>query len=102
MSDETLHRLLEEAEGAIRRGDKLTARRLAETAAAAAPGSREPWLLLARIAGPRARAAYLEQASRRRPSRSRRRKAIRSRQPAAQPAERQFQNEAPDAAPSIT
>jgi len=53
---------LQQAQTAIREGDKRTARRWAEQAAALAPDREEPWLLLAALASPRASIAYLDRA----------------------------------------
>jgi hypothetical protein len=50
------------AQVALQRGDKQTARRWAEQAAVLAPQWEEPWLILAAIASPRASVAYLERA----------------------------------------
>jgi lipoprotein-anchoring transpeptidase ErfK/SrfK len=50
------------ARQAVQRGDRQEARRWAEKAAALAPESEEPWLLLAAIASPRASLEYLQRA----------------------------------------
>lgn len=47
---------------ALQRGNRLEARRWAEKAAALAPESEKPWLLLAALASPRASLAYLRRA----------------------------------------
>jgi lipoprotein-anchoring transpeptidase ErfK/SrfK len=52
------------AQQALQRGDRRVARRLAEKAAALAPDSEEPWLILAAVASPHASVKYLEQALR--------------------------------------
>ncbi len=53
---------LQQAQIALKAGDKRTARRWAEQAAALAPEQEEPWLLLAALASPRASIAYLDRA----------------------------------------
>jgi lipoprotein-anchoring transpeptidase ErfK/SrfK len=53
---------LQQAQIALRAGDKRTARRWAEQAAALAPDHEEPWLFLAALATPRASIAYLDRA----------------------------------------
>ena len=58
----SLHQLLLNAQQAMQRGDRQTARRLAEKAAALAPDREEPWLLLASLASPHASVSYLERA----------------------------------------
>ncbi|HTX91199.1 MAG TPA: L,D-transpeptidase [Anaerolineales bacterium] len=55
-------RELDLAVEALQRGDKLSARRWAQRAAARQPELEAPWLILAAVAGPRARLAYFEQA----------------------------------------
>ncbi|MFC2042887.1 L,D-transpeptidase family protein [Chloroflexota bacterium] len=47
---------------ALKRGERLEARRWAEKAVSLAPEREEPWLVLAAIAPPRASIAYLDQA----------------------------------------
>ena len=69
--------LLIKAQEALRLGDRLSARRLAEQAANIAPDWEEPWLLLAALAGPRASTAYLSRALELNPGSERARKAIR-------------------------
>ena len=53
---------IQNAQKALREGDKHAARRWAELAASQNPGLEEPWLILAAVASPRASIAYLEQA----------------------------------------
>jgi lipoprotein-anchoring transpeptidase ErfK/SrfK len=53
---------IRQAQQAIKTGDKRTARRWADKAAALAPDREEPWLLLAALASPRASIAYLDRA----------------------------------------
>lgn len=55
---------LENARQSIRRGDRMSARRWAEQAAALDPGQVEAWLILAAVASPRASVIYLEKALR--------------------------------------
>lgn len=47
---------------ALKRGDRVTARRLAEQAASLAPESEEPWLILAALAGPAESLAFIQKA----------------------------------------
>jgi hypothetical protein len=54
--------LIRQAFEALQRGDRRSARSLAQQAAALAPESEEPWLLLAGLSEPRASIAYLDQA----------------------------------------
>ncbi len=56
------NQLLKAAYQALRKGDRLAARRLAQEAAHLAPEKEEAWLLLAAISNPRASVAYLDQA----------------------------------------
>lgn len=56
------HRALQRAQEALQRGDRRSAWRWAEEAAALAPQWEEPWLLLAALASPRASIACLERA----------------------------------------
>jgi len=53
---------LQEAQKALQRKDRLSARRWAEQAASLAPDDENPWLLLAALATPRASLAYLKRA----------------------------------------
>ena len=53
---------LQQAQEALKGGDKRTARRLTEKAAALEPDREEPWLFLAAVGSPRASIAYLKQA----------------------------------------
>ncbi len=71
-----LRQALENARQAVRQGDRRSARRWAEKAAALAPHLEEPWLILAGIASPRASVAYLEQALRINPSSERARRGL--------------------------
>lgn len=50
------------AQQALRKGDRLQARRWAERAAALAPDEEAPWLILAAVASPRASVSYLKRA----------------------------------------
>ena len=52
---------VQNAQNALQRGDKLSARRWAELAASLAPEREEPWLLLAAVANPHASVGYLKQ-----------------------------------------
>ena len=53
---------LESAKQALRRGDRLEARRWAEKAASMIPDQEAPWLMLAGLASPRASLEYLKHA----------------------------------------
>ncbi|MBI4731357.1 MAG: hypothetical protein HY781_04395, partial [Chloroflexi bacterium] len=53
---------LQNAQQSVRRGDRQSARRWAEQAAALDPELEEAWLILAAVASPRASVAYLERA----------------------------------------
>lgn len=53
---------IQNSQSAFKRGDKLSARRWAEKAAALSPELEEPWLLLAALANPQASVNYLKQA----------------------------------------
>jgi lipoprotein-anchoring transpeptidase ErfK/SrfK len=55
---------VQNAQNALQRGDKLSARRWAELATSLAPEREEPWLLLAAVASPQASVGYLKQALR--------------------------------------
>ena len=65
---ESAQQALLNAQKAIQRGDRRTARRWAETAVALSPELEEPWLILAAVASPRASVEYLERALRINPS----------------------------------
>ncbi len=54
--------LIETAVQALKAGDRLAARRYAEQAAALAPQTEEPWLLLSYLASPKAAQYYLDHA----------------------------------------
>lgn len=56
------HTALLNAKIALKKGDRLAARRWTETAIALDPNKEEPWLLLAALASPKASIAYLTQA----------------------------------------
>jgi hypothetical protein len=56
------NRAIQNAQNALREGDKRTARRWAELAASLDLELEKPWLILAAVASPRASIAYLEQA----------------------------------------
>jgi hypothetical protein len=64
MSSPTINafQAVQNAQNALQRGDKLSARRWAELAASLAPEREEPWLLLAAVANPQASVEYLKQA----------------------------------------
>lgn len=53
---------LQQAQQALKAGDKHTARLLAEQALRAAPDLEEPWLMMAALASPRASVQYLQRA----------------------------------------
>jgi lipoprotein-anchoring transpeptidase ErfK/SrfK len=55
-------RLLSHAKAALRRGDRLTARRIAQRVVAENPGDVAGWLFLAGLSNPRASLAYAERA----------------------------------------
>jgi len=61
-ADPAVQHALQLAVQAMRRGDRLTARRQAAEAARLAPDLEEPWLLLAALAAPQASVAYLNRA----------------------------------------
>ena len=54
--------IIKDAYQALQNGDRRTARRLAEQAAALSPHQEEPWLLLAAVASPEASLQYLNKA----------------------------------------
>lgn len=60
-SDELRHNLLQ-AQTALQRGERTTARRCAWRAIALAPELEEPWLLMSAVASPRASVVYLKRA----------------------------------------
>ena len=64
------------ARNALQRGDRAEARRLAQQAAACAPDSEEPWLILAELASPRASLAYYQRALQANPTSERARAAL--------------------------
>ena len=68
--------VLSNAQRALQAGDRKTARRMAEQAAALAPGLEDPWLILAALASPRASVAYLQQALKINPHSERARKGM--------------------------
>ncbi len=59
---ESAQQALFNAQQAVRQGDRQTARRCAEIAAALNPALEEPWLILAAVGSPHASVAYLERA----------------------------------------
>ncbi|MGZ6346186.1 MAG: tetratricopeptide repeat protein, partial [Anaerolineales bacterium] len=59
---EAAQQALINAQQAVRKGDRQTARRCAEIAASLSPDLEEPWLILAAVGSPRASVAYLERA----------------------------------------
>lgn len=59
--DPAIHAITE-AQLALRRGDRRSARRWAEQALSLAPDREEPWLILAAVASPHASLAYLQRA----------------------------------------
>lgn len=61
-SGDPAQQAIRQAYQALMRGERRQARRLAEQAAALAPQSEEPWLLLAALASPAASLAYLQRA----------------------------------------
>ena len=56
------HQLAQQSMAALRRGEQLQARQLAEQAAALAPGYEDPWLILAAVSDPEASVGYLRKA----------------------------------------
>jgi LysM repeat protein len=62
---------IDAATHALKTGDRRTARRYAEQAAALAPQTEQPWLLLAYMAGPKAAPYYLDRARQVNPTSSR-------------------------------
>ena len=62
---------IQNAQSALQRKDKLSARHWAEMAASLAPEREEPWLLLAAVANPQASVGYLKQALKINPDSSR-------------------------------
>jgi lipoprotein-anchoring transpeptidase ErfK/SrfK len=87
-------RTLQQAYQALQRGDRRSARRLAEKAAALAPEREEPWLFLAAMASPRASIAYLNEALALNPQ------SVRAREAMHWAAERLRQSQPPPAAPA--
>jgi lipoprotein-anchoring transpeptidase ErfK/SrfK len=73
---EIIRRIILEAFQAMQRGDRQTARRLAENACKQAPDSEEPWLILAALSGPQTSVKYLERALRINPKSERARKGM--------------------------
>ena len=67
---------LQNARQALRNGDRRSARRFSEQAAAFAPDTEDPWLLLAALASPQASIAYLEHALQANPASQRARKGL--------------------------
>lgn len=67
---------IQEAQRALRQGDRRAARRWAEKALKLAPESEEPWLMLAALASPRASLIYLGKALEINPHSKRARKGI--------------------------
>ncbi len=61
-SEDEFLKALSEARQSLKNGDRLNTRRLAEKAAAIAPDSEEPWMLLAAVAAPKASVYYLTKA----------------------------------------
>jgi len=62
LDPESAQHALLKAQQAIQQGDRKTARRWAETAAALSPELEEPWLILAAFANPQASVKYLQRA----------------------------------------
>lgn len=58
----TARHALEQAQAALERGDRKTARHWAAVASRLAPEREEPWLILAALAGPQASVSYLQRA----------------------------------------
>ncbi|HNT54945.1 MAG TPA: hypothetical protein PKG95_09560, partial [Anaerolineaceae bacterium] len=77
VTDPAVNQALQLAIQAMRRGDRLTARRWATEAAHLAPDQEEPWLLLAALAAPQASVAYLNRALAINPSSERARQGMR-------------------------
>ena len=67
---------IQRAREALRRGDLATARRLGEKAAQLAPGSEDPWLILAAVASPSASLDYIRKALDANPESARARRAM--------------------------
>ena len=59
---EVFRRILLNAQQALQRGERHSARRWAERAVELVPDSEDAWLILAAVASPRASISYLEQA----------------------------------------
>jgi lipoprotein-anchoring transpeptidase ErfK/SrfK len=78
VNNETLSTLqvLQQAQLALKKGNKREARRLAELAISLEPTREEPWLLLAALGSPRASIAYLGQALELNPNSKRARKGM--------------------------
>lgn len=74
--EQAFHFALKSAYSALRSGQKRSARRWAEQAAALMPDREEPWLLLASVASPKASIHYLEEALRINPASERARKGM--------------------------
>ena len=67
----TALKLVEQAQAALKSGDRSAARQFASQAARLAPELEEVWLMLAALAGPQASLEYLRQAAQgRRPARA--------------------------------
>ncbi len=62
MTNQTTPQLISSAKAALRSGDRVTARRLAQKALMEAPDAFEGWLLLGRLSAPRASLAYIQKA----------------------------------------
>lgn len=89
---------LQGALAALKRGDKVTAQRLAQQAAGLAPDSEAPWLVLAALSGPEESVDYASKALQVNPHSERAQKALRwaqSRLPAQPPAEKPSAEEPP-------
>lgn len=67
---------IQQAQLALQQGDRRTARRWAQKAAAISPDREEPWLLLAALASPKASVAYLKHALELNPASQRARRGI--------------------------
>jgi len=76
LDPETAQQMLLNARQAIQRGDRLAARRMAESAAALSPDLEEPWLILAALASPQTSVRYLERALKINPTSIRARKGM--------------------------
>ena len=70
------HHAINEARNALRRGDRNTARKLAEHAASLTPQAEDPWLILAAVASPQTSINYIKKALELNPDSARARNAM--------------------------